>query len=182
LEDAGELARGLRHLAAQAGDLSILSWAPDLDATKAEIRAGLPDRMRPLFDLFAPHSSLEPDPVAGEEMAHALAAAGRAVHPDIEPAPYFTKAPGPIRLLHGRQDHLIPFTEALRLQAALPGGIVSSATVTRLFGHSSQDPMPGWVEGAKEGVRFLRALTGILGVVGDGRRVSASVGGGGPPS
>jgi len=180
LEDHEDVARGLRRLAAAAGDRGIPSWAPDLDRDKQEVRAGLPERAHEVFDLFAPHSSRDPDPVAGREMAHALAAAGRSVDPYVEPAPQFPDVPGPVHLLHGRQDHLIPFSEALRLEGALPPGVVVSATVTRLFGHSAQDPLPGPVEGAKEGMRFLRALAGVLDLPAKRRGVSASEGGAAP--
>jgi pimeloyl-ACP methyl ester carboxylesterase len=180
LEDFEEAARGLRRLAAAAGDRGIPSWAPELDGDKQEVRASLPQRMHEVFDLFAPHSSRDPDPVAGREMAHALAAAGRSVDPHIEPAPQLSEVPGPIHVLHGRKDHLIPFSEALRLEEALPAGVVASTTVTRLFGHSAQDPLPGPVESAKEGMRFLRALTGILDLPARRRSVSASGAGAGP--
>lgn len=166
LEDAGPVAQGLRKLAMLAGDRGVMSWAHELDPVKEDIRSGLgPRRHREVFDLFAPPSGREPEGEAREEIAHALAAAARRVEPAIEPAPQLTRVPGPVHLLHGRQDHLIPFTEMLRLARALPDGVETRATVTPLFGHSARDALPGLLYGAREGVRFVRALAGVLGVV-----------------
>jgi dienelactone hydrolase len=180
LEDLGEVAQGLRALASAAGDRGIPSWSPELEGDKQDMRATLPERMHDVFDLFVPRPGMDPDPVAGREMAHALAAAGRTVDPLIEPALQFLGVQGPVHLLHGRQDHLIPFSEALRLEQALPANTVASATITRLFGHSAQDPLPGPVESVREGVRFLGALGRILGVPTGRRGVSASEGGAEP--
>jgi hypothetical protein len=181
LEDLDDVALALRKLASAAGDRGIPSWSPELDGDKQEMRAGLPERMHDVFDLFVPESGMDPDPVAGREMAHALAAAGRTIDPQIEPALQFSGVPGPVHLLHGRQDHLIPFSEALRLEQALPAGAVASAIITRLFGHSSRDPLPGPLESVREGARFLGALGRILDLPTARRDVSAYGGGAGPP-
>ncbi|MGD8321832.1 MAG: hypothetical protein PVJ02_15395 [Gemmatimonadota bacterium] len=166
LDDAHDVAEGLRCLAAEAGDRGIMSWDPCFDPLKDEIRGGLrAGRHRDVFDLFAPPSGREPERAQAEEMGHALAAAARRVDPSIEPEPLFSGAPGPVHLLHGVRDHLIPFTEIRRLERALPTGIRSRTTVTPLFGHSAHDPVPGWWEGAREGVRFVRALSAVLGLV-----------------
>lgn len=166
LEDAGPVADGLRRLAALAGDLGVLSWDPELNPAKDEIRAALrPGRHRDAFDLLCPPGNEEPREGPAEEMAHALAGAARRVEPVIEPAPQLQGLRGPVHLLHGQSDHLIPFTEMLRLQAAMPGGIEVHGTVTPLFGHSAQDPFPGLLRAAREGIRFLVALRGALGVV-----------------
>ncbi|HSG09009.1 MAG TPA: hypothetical protein VLA36_11675 [Longimicrobiales bacterium] len=165
MEDFHEVAAGLRQLAARAGDEGVMSWDPRFDAFKVDLRARLAPRHREVFDLFAPPSHQEPDASEGEELAHKLAAAGRRVDPLIEPGPSLSSVPGPVHLLHGRQDHLIPFTELYRLEAALPRDIETHAIVTRLFGHSSQDPFPGVVDGLRESTGFVRALSRILGVV-----------------
>lgn len=159
---AGDVADGLRRLAALAGDVGVVAWNPCFDGPKEDIRASLTAPRRELFDLFAPPSDVDPDPVAGEEMAHQLAAAARRSTPLADPALWLGAVPGPVHLLHGRQDRLIPFTEMHRLAAALPPGALALATVTRLFAHSSQDPLPGLGEGAREVTAFLRALSGVL--------------------
>jgi dienelactone hydrolase len=165
MEDFEDVAAGLRRLAARAGDEGVMSWDPRFDALKVDLRIGMSPARREVFDLFAPPSNHEPERSAGEEMARRLAAAARRLDPGIEPGPSLANVPGPVHLLHGRQDHLIPFTELYRIQAALPDDIGTRALVTRLFGHSSQDAFPGVVEGLREGRDFVRALSGMLGLV-----------------
>lgn len=162
---ADDVAGGLRSLAALAGDVGVVAWDPSLDGPKEDIRARLPAARRELFDLFAPPSRLDPDPVPAEEMAHLLAAAARAADPLVEPGPRLSDVPGPVHLLHGRQDRLIPFTEMHRLAGALPENALVRATVTRLFAHSSQDPLSGPADAWREARDFLRALSGVLGLV-----------------
>ena len=164
-EGAQPVADGLRRLASSAGDLGIMSWDARFDPMKDAIRQKLDPELRRVFEIFAPSSNAEPDPDAAEAMAHALAEAGRRVDPDIEAAPRFAGTVGPVRLMHGRHDHLIPHSEAFRLRSALPPSVDADLTVTRLFGHSSQDPLPGWVEGARETVLFLKGLSRVLNVV-----------------
>jgi pimeloyl-ACP methyl ester carboxylesterase len=164
-EDAGEVATGLLRLAAAAGDAGVVAWDPRFDADKEAIRATLAPGRRGLFDLFAPPSGQDPDQGRGEEMAHLLAGAARRREPTLEPGPFLQDIQGPVHLLHGRHDRLIPFSEMLRLAEALPPGILARSTVTRLFSHSSQDPLPGWRESAREAVEFVKALSGILGLV-----------------
>ncbi len=161
-EDTGTVAEGLRRLGALAGDVGVVAWDSRFDPVKEEIRGRLSSSHRPLFDLFAPPSDREPEPGPAEALAHLLASAARRVDPAIEPGPGLRAAPGPIHLLHGRRDHLIPFTEMLRLRDALPTKSVARSTVTSLFGHSSRDPVPGWSEGVREGIAFVAALSGIL--------------------
>ena len=165
MEDAAPVADGLRILAAEAGDAGVISWDPRFDATKQRIRSALSPTHREVFEVFAPPADREPEEGASIELAHLLAQAARRVDPSIELGPALERVVGPVHLLHGRQDHLIPFTEMLSLQRALPASVEAHATVTRLFGHSSQDPLPGWRQGTREGVAFLRALSGMLGVV-----------------
>ncbi|HKJ03349.1 MAG TPA: hypothetical protein VJ997_12870, partial [Longimicrobiales bacterium] len=163
--DLHAVASGLRRLAARAGDEGVQSWDPRFDTLKVDLRGRMSPREREVFDLFAPPSPHEPDPTEGEELAHALAAAGRRVDPAIEPGPSLAQVPGPVHLIHGRKDHLIPFTELYRIRQALPGSIDARSIVTGLFGHSSQDPFPGLMDGLREATEFVRALSGVLGVV-----------------
>ncbi len=169
MEDAHDVAGGLRRLAALAGDLGVMSWDGRLDPVKEEIRARFgPGRHREVFDLFAPPSEHGWESDVGVEvlaMGHELAAAARRVDPAVEPGPLLRETPGPVHLLHGLRDHLIPFTEMYRLESMLPAAAECRSMVTPLFGHSSRDPFPGLWGGARESVRFVRALSRLLGVV-----------------
>jgi pimeloyl-ACP methyl ester carboxylesterase len=169
MEDALAVAGGLRRLAAMAGDLGVMSWDEQLEPLKEEIRARLgPGRHREVFDLLAPAIEHERGRATSAEIrsiGHELAAAARRVDPAVEPGPLLAETPGPVHLLHGLRDHLIPFTEMYRLAGMLPTAAECRATVTPLFGHSSRDPFPGLWDGARESVRFGRALSRLLGVV-----------------
>lgn len=166
LEDCGLVADGLRRLAAAAGDWGVIAWDPVLDPVKDEVRSRLGSgRARDVLELLAPEGGGDASGPEAEELAHALADAARRVDPAIEPGATLADAPGPVHLLHGLRDHLIPFTEMLRLAELLPDGAVRQATVTPLFAHSAQDPFPGLVEGARETTRFVRALSKLLAVV-----------------
>ena len=52
-----------------------------------------------------------------------------------------------------------------RLAEALPPAVRAKVLVTPLFGHSAQDPVPGWARGAVEAARFLGALRKVLDLV-----------------
>lgn len=164
-EEMHDVADALGGLAKAAGDRGIVAWDPSFDDDKVVLRQEMVPGHREVFDLFAPPSGTEPDREAGETMAHALAESARRVHPEIEPGARIDRVRCPVHLLHGRHDHLVPFSEGLRLERALPAEVRSTATVTPLFGHSTQDPFPGPIEGMKEGVLFLRALRGVFGLV-----------------
>jgi len=164
-EDAEDVQHALRRLAALAGDTGAIAWDPRYDPAKVQERAALPPSRRELFDLFAPPSDREPDPVAGEEIAAELLATARRVEPELDVMGRLGDVRGPVHLLHGFRDHLIPFSEAYRLRDELPDGACDSATVTRLFGHSGGDGVPSPVQMAREVPAFVRAIAGIFGVV-----------------
>ncbi len=165
LEDAGDVARELRALAALAGDTGPVAWDPVYDSAKVEARARVADSRRHLFDLIAPPSNEEPDPERGAEMAALLTQAGRSVDPDMDASPTLAHIRRPIHIMHGRRDHLIPFTEGLRARDALPSDIESRTTITRLFGHSSQDPFPSPAQALREVPIFLHAMGDLLTLV-----------------
>lgn len=166
LEACGKVADGLRRMAAYAGDRGVVAWDPELDPVRASVLAELTSPTeRDVFALLAPEGGDAADGPDAVELSHALADAARTVDPTIEPGPTLADAPGPVHLVHGLRDHLIPYTEMLRLAALLRDRALRGATVTRLFAHSGQDPLPGVVDGAREAVRFVRALSSLLGVV-----------------
>lgn len=164
-EEAGDVAAALHRLAAEAGDRGIMSWDAELDPLKQELRKPLTSDESGIFDLFAPPAATEPPTREALDMATALATAAPRVDPGVSPTDTFCRVARPVHLLHGRRDRLIPYSEGLRLGRALPHDMLLRSTVTSLFGHSGRDPSPGPMEGAREGVVFLRALGGILGLL-----------------
>lgn len=164
-EGSDDVARALWQLAALAGDQGVISWDARLDPVKEDLRRPMSSEARRLFDLFAPPSAEDPPDRETHEMAAALSEVARRVDPGIDRTPVFGQVDRPVHILHGRHDHLIPYTESLRLGRALNPDVLERSTVTPLFGHSTQDPFPGPVEGAKESAVFLRALSGMLALV-----------------
>lgn len=160
-QDAVDVADALRALATHVGDLGAPSWDPANDAAILEVRAEVHESRRDLFDAFAPTS--EASPAAHEDaagLAEDLAHAARQLHPQLDPTPALAEVHVPTHLLHGRMDHLIPFTETFRLNEALTS-VQARLTITRIFGHSAQDRFP-LARALSEIPRFLKALDGLM--------------------
>ena len=165
-EDAGDVAEALRTLAKHAGDVGEASWDPVYDPAIRRLRSRVAEERRELFDLFAPESRVGEPPAPFhdlEALAEALAEGGRRRDPGIDPLEAFASVEGEIHVLHGRRDHLIPFTEGLRTEEALEKAD-TRLTVTRLFGHSSQERVP-MASILTEVPAFIRALSDVLTVV-----------------
>lgn len=155
-EDAGDVAVALHRLSAEAGDRGIPAADPTFEPLKAELRAGVGRERRDLFDLFAPPGEgYAVDTEAAEELATGLAEAAGRRSPAVDPRPYLHRVPVPVRLVHGRQDELIPYTETLRLRDAFPRDRDVTAVITDLFAHSRGQASTGGVAYAKEVMRFL---------------------------
>ncbi len=153
----------LHALAREAGDRRIRAGNPIFDPMKEELRRGLPPAERELFDIFAPAAGKEPDRAAAEAVLEEMVAAVRLDTPLIEPLPRIRGIGVPVRLLHGRGDRLIPFTETLRAGRMLgPRTADLTTRVTALFAHSGGEAAGGPLSRAREGVRFVEALRKIF--------------------
>ncbi|MEX2466243.1 MAG: hypothetical protein WD995_05000 [Gemmatimonadota bacterium] len=165
-EDATDVARALDRLATAASDQRIAAWDPRHDPLIAELRLGLPSQRRPTFDLFAtPTTGEPPDREARLAMARQLTEACKRVEPRLEPAPYLADVSVPTRLIHGRGDQLIPFTECMRLHEGLPAKARSRRIVTGLFNHSADRREGSALGRAWEAVAFFNALRGVINTV-----------------
>jgi dienelactone hydrolase len=130
-------ARALHQLADTAGSNGALAGEPVYDPLIRALRATLPADGLRAWDLLAPPSKdLVPDATAGRELAARLADAAIAAHPDLDPAGRLEGLRARVFLLHGRRDHLVPFTETLRLAQQLRATIDARVTITRLVGHT----------------------------------------------
>lgn len=170
-EGAEEASAALRTLAREAGERGLMAWEPFYDAKKSELAATMSAENRELFRLFAPPAGVAPDAQATERIVHRIAAAARRVHPHLELPPALDAASlPPVRLLHGRNDPLVPFTETLalgrRLRTDAPELDVKT-TVTSLFGHARESAP--WLSMPVEAVRFLAALRELLALGADRR-------------
>ena len=160
---AGDVSRALGRLAALAGDHGFLAWEPSSDPYKAEVIASVSARNRSLFRVFAPDAAQDPDPRRAEELAPLLVEAARATHPGLELSRALGGRPlPPVRLIHGRRDRLIPFTEALALKRYLRkrGHPDAEATVTDLLEHSRGSGVSPAL--LPEAIRFLAAVRGAM--------------------
>ncbi|HSG49524.1 MAG TPA: hypothetical protein VLA43_17015 [Longimicrobiales bacterium] len=164
--DAEPVARALWELAAYAGDHFIESWDPGMDTMKVALREEMAPEWRALFEFFAPPATDDPLPrsPATEDWTRRLTAAALSVDPLLD-LPDTIGVPVPAFLVHGRNDHLIPFSETLRTARRVAAPELT-VTVTGLFSHSTGDPRPhgpaGWT---REVWRLGSALRGLLGQV-----------------
>ncbi len=157
------LARALFHLAVEAGEKRLQSRHSSSDSVKEALRAKLPSSDRELFDVFAPATDHEPDPELVEAVVREFVPLIRREMPLVEPFGRIDRVQPPVRLLHGRSDHLIPFTETLRLGKALESKAEDITTrLTGLYDHSGDHTGDAWWLRAKESVRFLASLGGIF--------------------
>ena len=160
-EDAECVSRALHRLAVLAGERRILSWDPGYDVVKEDLARSIPETHRPLFRLFAPLADREPKPGPAREITHLLAEAAHRIHPALAPPAAFGDArPPPVRLLHGRRDHLIPFTETLALERLLRKRADVSTTITGLFAHSRESGTT--TSRIRESVRFFAGLKKMM--------------------
>jgi len=160
-EGAEDVSRALGQLAAKAGDHGFMSWEPSSDPYKAELIESVSVENRELFRLFAPDAVQDPEPGRAREMAFLLTEAARTTHPQLELAGALDgRSLPPVRLIHGRQDHLIPFTETLALERFLRRRADVAATVTDLFAHSGEAGRSA--TRILEAGRFLGAIRGAM--------------------
>jgi pimeloyl-ACP methyl ester carboxylesterase len=156
------LADALRELALYSGGLGVNAADPIYDGKKAELRRPLAPEEREIWDLLAHPSGTRPPDAAAAALADRLYEAGLRRHPSLDPAPSLARLRQRLVLAHGHDDRLMPYTELLRLRAALPTRLRVHATVTRLFAHSREaDPLRPW-EYPGEAFRYLRLLSRAL--------------------
>lgn len=164
-EGAGDVARALRMLASAAGEKQIASWDPVHEPKKQAVREQVAPERRHVFDLFAPPADEEPDPEESEVFIRALAREARKNIPLLNPLPHLDRIEVPVRLLHGRNDHLIPFSESLRLHEGFPAGADVGVSITGLFSHSEGAQLSSYLHGVREAIRFGRALREVFDLV-----------------
>jgi pimeloyl-ACP methyl ester carboxylesterase len=165
-EDATDVAMALHHLAAAASDQRISAWMPHHDAMIEGLRSSLPKCRRPLFDCFATPTHAPRPAVEGcDDLARRLAAACRRVEPLLEPQHALADVAVPTRLIHGRGDRLIPFTEGYRMMARLPHGMGHDLTVTSLFAHSADESCGSLPTLVRENVALFGAIRGLINTV-----------------
>ncbi len=161
-EDAHDVAHALWKLAAKAGERRILSWDPEYDPVKDALEDEIAPERRELFRLFAPPSETRLDPDRVEALIRGLTVAFIDSSPLSEPTPFLPRVRTPVHLFHGREDHLIPFSETLRLAERFGPGAQMHTAVTGLFGHSYSTRALSLAHQALEAGRFFMALRRVM--------------------
>jgi len=164
-EGEDEVAEALLSLARAAGDLQLPSWETHHEVRKGELEAALPPSRRGLFRAFAPPHGVEVPSDRIGALVPALTRAARRDSPLFDIAPHLPGLKVPVRLIHGRQDRLMPFTETLRLAEAFPPGADVRAFLTGLFSHSQRDTKKTKIRELGEQLWFLRIMSGVLGML-----------------
>jgi pimeloyl-ACP methyl ester carboxylesterase len=174
-EDATDVTAALHRLADAASGQRIAAWDPRHDALIGQLRESLPTKRRTLYDVFARKSDGPlHDPEEARGIALGIAAACRQAEPLLDPAADLARVQVPTRLIHGRGDRLIPFTEGIRLFNGLPEASREGLTVTSMFNHSADSAPAGMLDRTLEKMKMLRAIRGLINTVRPGReRVSS---------
>ena len=165
-EDAGDVAAALRALALAATERRVPAWSPEHDALKDALRPSIAACRRGLFDFFAPRTDA-PQPCCeeGDAWAALLAGACRRAEPLLEPSRRLGCVRVPTRLIHGRNDRLIPYTESLRFKEGLDDAVEADVTITGLFAHSATLAPPSLTARTREALLLFQAIRGLINTV-----------------
>jgi pimeloyl-ACP methyl ester carboxylesterase len=165
-EEAEDVRKALMELAKAAGDLQLPSWEAHHEVRKDDLEANLPPARRDLFRAFAPPVGVPVPPAKVAEVVPVLTRAVREVSPLFEIAPLLADGlEVPARLIHGRQDRLLPFTETLRLAESFPPGSEVKVFLTGLFSHSRRDVRGSRAKELVEQIRFVGMMSNVLGML-----------------
>lgn len=164
-EDARDVAEALLELARVAGDTKVPSWEVHFEG----MREGLEEGIHPSRKILFRELALASGPKAPEELSRhlvpALAKAALTTSPRYEVLRYLGEIQTPVRLIHGRGDRLIPFTETLRAAEAFPDSAEKRVYLTGLFSHSQRDAGTDLFGEIGEMSRFLHMMSDILGLL-----------------
>lgn len=160
--EATDVAEALLDLAREAGDLQVGAWESHLDSVKERLRRRVHPSRSDLFRALAPPAGERTPRELAEILGPGLALTARETSPLFEPSRFLDQVTVPVRLIHGRADRLIPFSESLRLREAFPPEADVQAYLTGLFAHSQRHRRRGPAE-ISEQLRFLRVMTHLLG-------------------
>jgi fermentation-respiration switch protein FrsA (DUF1100 family) len=132
---------------------------------KEELRSDLLPEAKVLFDLFAPPAGQDPSDADARRMVPQFVEAVNRHFPLLDPGPHLPLVTVPVRLIHGRVDHLVPYPETLKLASALTASSEVRALITGLFSHSDDHATGSVLHRAREGITFFLALRDILQLV-----------------
>jgi pimeloyl-ACP methyl ester carboxylesterase len=136
--DMGAVADAARAMAAEAGRVGAYAADPQFDTLKQQLRGNLSRTEREIWDLLAPVTGVTPPLEPARELAAELSETALRIHPNLDPQAILPTLRKRLVLAHGRADHLVPFTETLRMRSLLPSDASVDSYITRLFAHSTE--------------------------------------------
>ena len=85
----------------------------------------------------------------------------------LDPRPLLSGIRCPVYLVHGRDDDVIPYTEAAKLHAAMPKGARVTTLLTGMYAHTGKAGIAQLATLGPALAAELRAMTGILAGIAD---------------
>jgi pimeloyl-ACP methyl ester carboxylesterase len=152
--DRAAVAAGWREMARRTWGRMELKAPGRLEPYARDIAAGLPAAVRELFWIGCGLAD------GYHERVETALTRGRAELSFASPAAAIPRVRCPVVICHGRDDDVIPWTEAEELDAALSPHTATRMYLTGLYGHSGA-ARPTVREAAREGATLL-AMAGAL--------------------
>lgn len=158
-EAYGAVATALHALAEEAGRRGTFAGDPSFDPMKRELRDGLPQAQREVYDAFAHPVGVAPPAEARLlELADAVADCVSRREPLLGAGAALEEVDIPLVLAHGREDRLVPFTQLERLKRRLPDASLRAAVVTGLYSHSGEGRISSLAGRVVEPLRYVKLL------------------------
>jgi pimeloyl-ACP methyl ester carboxylesterase len=129
-----------------------------------KIAESLPEDQR---ELFLQGCDVVP---GGEERGLEALARGAKDFEYLDPRPHFAAIHCPVFVVHGRDDDVIPFTQAEKIGAALPPAAGARVYLTGMYAHTGGTGLVSFLQKAKAVPEELRSMVGILAAI---RRVAS---------
>ena len=163
-EGTEPVAEALLTLARAAGDEQVGAWEATFDHLKGDLEESLAQPHREIFRALAPPSGEVSPQDFIQRVTPGLARSAQERGGLVDPRSLLAGVRLPVRLIHGREDRLIPFTETLRLEAAFPHGADVRVYLTGLFAHSQRETTSSALSQVREQLQFVRMLADLLGM------------------
>jgi len=164
-EETEDVAEALIRLAKAAGDAQVGAWEDVYDGLKKKLEMDIHPSRREIFRALAPTGGTAAPRDLTDGLVPALA---KATMEDSSHLDFMSELPGirvPVRLIHGRQDRLVPFTETLRLARSFPPEADLRVYITGLFSHSQQDAGRALLPEMRDRAHFIYMMSEILGLL-----------------
>jgi pimeloyl-ACP methyl ester carboxylesterase len=164
-EGTEDVAESLIRLAKVAGDAQVGAWEDVYDGLKEELEMDIHPSRREIFRALAPPAGAAVPRELTDGLVPALAKAALADSSNLDFMSKLSEIRVPVRLIHGRQDKLVPFTETLRLARGFPPEADLRVYITGLFSHSQQGARGAFLPAMSDRVHFIYLMSEILGLV-----------------